>query len=191
MRRGLARLLLALLLGATAPIAAQTADAGSFVVWMRDSLREVLAKTAATASIETVRCLYGVSHPDTLYLTDAATPVIRTADSVTAGYAPCPGYALALWHNHLPGWFPTITPGGGSYRRGAPPALACYLSQQDILAANRFLAPPLWFVQVDEQVLCWWSREQISKLAFSPTGWALYLPPLPEQSTVPPPAVSP
>lgn len=119
------------------------------VAVVSEDLLDNLAKLAARAKRETVRCLVGLVQGDTVYVETALEPPIHTSSPSRVKYAGCPRGTFAKWHNHLA-------------RFAATPADACYLSDTDVADALIPGAPPLQVVQVNETVMCWWTQRQIA-----------------------------
>jgi hypothetical protein len=137
-------LLLSLLLGAIVC----RADAQTFR--MTDSLATALSALADSATVETARCLFGRTSPDTLEASSAVEPPVRRRAGLIVALQPCPFGALALWHVHVL-----------EQTKAQSPESACFLSRSDIDAGLRFDAPLVMVVHVRRHVWCWWTRENI------------------------------
>ncbi len=133
------------------PAAGQEARTPSVVVIADDVWKE-LAHLAAGAKRETVRCLIGVLQGDTAYIEIAWQPRIHHSSPSSVRYGGCPRAAVAKWHNHLA-------------RFASRPTDACYLSDTDVADALVHGAPPLQMVQVNENVMCWWTQGQVGAAA--------------------------
>lgn len=139
---------LALWLGSAAPPA--------YHILMTRDVSDELGALADSATVEHVRCLFGVTLPDTMVIFRTFEPQVREATPLAVGHEECPGYPLAIWHNHLAGV--TIT---GEIRKGWDPRHSCYLSRLDLNDGSEVQAPKLQFVQVDRDTSCWWTQLQI------------------------------
>ncbi len=129
------------------------------VIRIATAVAEELDALADTARVEYARCLYGVSTPDTLWITRATDPGIRSPSTpVTVDPGPCPGFALGLWHVHIPHEISIL-----GIRQGDDHPLDdyCYLSGADITSARRPTEPPLQIVGTGGGQMCWWDRSEI------------------------------
>ena len=79
---------------------------------------------------------------------------------------PCPERTLAVWHNHpldgtsgysLRGTWRTTQPARQAHR-------LCVLSKTDIQTSVRF-KHPFVIIGVDGDTWCWWTREEVERLA--------------------------
>ena len=113
-----------------------------------ESVFDNLRAIADTARAETVRCLVGVVRGDSAYIDLAWQPPISYADEGYVVFTGCPAATIAQWHNHI------------RDRRFAS-EYACYLSSVDVDAAQDDRSPPVQMVQVDDRVMCWWTRSQV------------------------------
>ena len=141
--------------GDSSQIVASAREATGYAITMPRPLLHELGHLADTATIEHVRCLYGVARPDTVHLLWAFEPEIGKATTTYVRHESCPAVALASWHNHLAGV--TMT---GTLVPGEDPRSSCYLSGVDLRAAREYASPKILFVQVTRDVRCWWSQEQ-------------------------------
>ena len=119
-----------------------------------------LDRLADTLPRETVRCLIGAKRGDTVLIDLAWPPPIEHSTRHGVRYQSCPVATIALWHNHL-----------RPATLAAP--YACYLSETDIREALEPHAPPVQIVQVNAEVMCWWSRSQITGVREEPILWPL------------------
>lgn len=171
---GLASLALPAVLGAPALARAQApaaAPPGRLV--LEAGLEARLRTLAAGLHHEIVFCLMGSSDGATTRATGFVMPLPHRSDSDHAEFDACPGEAVAIWHNHPLERHPSAAPQteAGYSRppgpRGDPnlrPVDLCALSQTDIVTAAR-ADHPFVVVAVDGDTWCWWSREQVRKLA--------------------------
>jgi len=120
---------------------------------------EELDRLADTLSGESVRCLIGVTVGDSAVVDLAWAPPIYASGATHVRYRSCPLATLVVWHNHL------APP-------DAAPEDACYLSGIDIEEAWQPHAPPFQMVQVNPEVLCWWSKVQVARATGQPVLWA-------------------
>ena len=121
-------------------------------IYVAPLVYDELALLADTSTTETVRCLMGADEGDTLVIDVAWKPRILESETARVRFERCPNATLAVWHNH-------VVPEAD--RR----ANACALSPADLHEALRRGAPRLMVVQVSSETLCWWSRDQILKMA--------------------------
>lgn len=120
---------------------------------------------------EIVLCLEGSVRGDTAYAADFFMPAPTHSSPLRSVSRPCPGRALATWHNHplVPG--APGAAGGGKW--SSPPAESpgesrdisraerlCALSGDDI-ETSAALPHPFVVVGVDAHVWCWWSRVEV------------------------------
>jgi hypothetical protein len=112
------------------------------------TIYDMLGTLADTLRVETVRCLIGVRRADSLIIDLAWQPEIQAASESRVRYRPCPVATVALWHNHIP-------------MSDLSPEDMCYMSPTDINEAMRPHAPYLQVVQVNHEVICWWTRAQV------------------------------
>ena len=120
-----------------------------------DEVFNELGLLADTSGVETVRCLIGLTHGDSIFIDLAWQPPVLQSTLHSLAYRPCPVATIVLWHNH---------PG----TRDAEPEYSCYLSQVDIREASRSWAPRFQMVQVTGAVACWWTRTQVEAHADAP-----------------------
>ncbi len=120
-----------------------------------DEVFNELGLLADTSRVETVRCLIGLTHGDSIFIDLAWQPPVLQSRPHSVAYRPCPVATIVLWHNH---------PG----TRDAEPEYSCYLSRVDIREAIRSWAPRFQMVQVTGAVACWWTRTQVEAHADAP-----------------------
>ena len=120
-----------------------------------DEVFNELGLLADTSRVETVRCLIGLAHGDSIFIDLAWQPPVLQSAPNSVAYRPCPVATIVLWHNH---------PG----TRDAEPEYSCYLSQVDIREAVRSWAPRFQMVQVTGAVACWWTLGQVTAHADGP-----------------------
>lgn len=121
---------------------------------------------AAGLHNEIVLCLTGVVEGGTATATGFLMPEPHRSEAEGASFGSCPGAPLALWHNHPPE-SSRLRPDGLTGTRGDPAASPrdfCALSEADIHTAYR-AAVPFTVVAVDAGTWCWWTRDQIRRLA--------------------------
>ena len=127
----------------------------NFRIVISDEVFNELGLLADTSRVETVRCLIGLAHGDSIFIDLAWQPPVLQSTPNGVAYRPCPVATIVLWHNH---------PG----TRDAEPEYSCYLSQVDIREAVRSWAPRFQMVQVTGAVACWWTRGQVKAHADGP-----------------------
>ncbi len=127
----------------------------SLRIVIADEVFNELGLLADTSGVETVRCLIGLTHGDSIFIDLAWQPPVLQSAPNSVAYRPCPVATIVLWHNH---------PG----TRDAEPEYSCYLSQVDIREAVRSWAPRFQMVQVTGAVACWWTRTQVAAHADAP-----------------------
>ena len=123
-----------------------------------------LQTLAAGLHVELVLCLQGVPVGNDMRLTHFSMPEPRVATGDRSSFLPCPDNTAAVWHNHpIPD--PSTYP---DWRRprGEPvhPRELCALSKSDIRTTAR-LGYPFIVVSVDAETWCWWTRDQVTRLA--------------------------
>lgn len=129
-----------------------------------------LRALAAGLHNEIVLCLTGSVGGPTAVATGFTMPDPHLSDSDRAAFGPCPSEAVAIWHNHpLEGRPATAAPAEPAYARprgdpNASPRDLCALSETDIRTAARE-GYPFAVIAVDGETWCWWSRDQVRKLA--------------------------
>lgn len=115
---------------------------------------------AAGLHHEIVLCLTGSIDGATARATNFEMPDPRVSQAYRAEFGPCRAGSLAMWHNH-----PLVDPISPS--RGDPgvrPRDLCALSDTDIQNATSD-GPPFIMIGVDADTWCWWSRDQVRRLA--------------------------
>jgi hypothetical protein len=129
-----------------------------------------LQTLAAGLHSEIVLCLTGTTSGATTVATGFMMPEPRLSASDHATFGPCPSETVAIWHNHpLEQRISTTSDTAPGYARprGDPnmtPRDLCALSETDIRTAAE--SPhPFIVVAVDANTWCWWSRDQVRKLA--------------------------
>lgn len=129
-----------------------------------------LQTLAAGLQSEIVLCLSGTMHGATAVATGFTMPDPQLSASDHATFGPCPKEAVAIWHNHPLEQRVSAareTAPGYARPRGDPnttPRELCALSETDIRTASRSIQPFV-VIAVDGDTWCWWSREQVRKLA--------------------------
>lgn len=131
-----------------------------------------LQTLAAGLHSEIVLCLTGSVQGATAVATGFVMPEPHLSDADRASFGPCPQGSLAIWHNHPREGGPRATaPGHSEYASPPPkgdpnasPRDLCALSGTDIRTAARE-GQPFVVVAVDGATWCWWSRDQVRKLA--------------------------
>lgn len=134
---------------------------------------------AAGLHNEIVLCLTGTTDESTTTADGFVMPDPNVSHADRASFGSCPRDAVAIWHNHPldprsvaaeptdgDRALPTLNrprPHGDSSLR---PVDLCVLSQTDIRTAAREAAPFV-VVSVDRDTWCWWSLDQVRKLAAS------------------------
>jgi len=129
-----------------------------------------LRTLAAGLRNEIVLCLTGSVRGSTAIATGFTMPDPQLSTLDRASFGPCPGEAVAIWHNHpLEEGIrsPSADATGYARPRGDPnvtPRDLCALSETDIRSAAAG-GLPFVVVGVDADTWCWWSRDQVRKLA--------------------------
>ena len=125
-----------------------------------------LRTLAAGLHAEVALCLSGTVDGDTAHLTDFFMPEPTLSTPNKSLVRPCPDETLAVWHNH-----PLVGSNGTPSFRGATRYRAsraahhlCVLSETDIQTSVRF-QHPFVIVGVDRDTWCWWSRDEVERLA--------------------------
>jgi hypothetical protein len=117
---------------------------------------------------EIALCLFGSVRGDTARLDDFHMPEPTLSTANKSLVRPCPERTLAVWHNHpldgtsgfsLRGTWPTTQPARQAHR-------LCVLSKTDIQTSVRF-RHSFVIVAVDGDTWCWWTREEVERLAES------------------------
>jgi hypothetical protein len=115
---------------------------------------------AAGLHREIVLCLTGSIDGATARATGFEMPDPRVSQAHRAEFGPCPAASVAIWHNHS--LAEPVAPSRGD--PAVKPRDLCALSDTDIQTAARE-GPPFIVVGVDADTWCWWSRDQVRKLA--------------------------
>lgn len=127
-----------------------------------------LQTLAAGLRAEIALCLFGSVEGDTARLDDFHMPEPTLSTANKSLVRPCPEHTLAVWHNHplegtsgysLRGTWRTIEPERQAHR-------LCVLSETDIRTSMRF-GHPFVIVAVDRETWCWWTRDEVERLARS------------------------
>lgn len=119
---------------------------------------------------EIVLCLTGSLDGGTAVATGFVMPQPVRSDADAASFGPCPAATIAIWHNHPLAAAPRVAGSPQSaYARplGDPDASArdlCALSDTDIRTAARD-GYPFVVVAAGGDAWCWWTRDQVRKLA--------------------------
>ncbi|MGH7699274.1 MAG: hypothetical protein ACREMJ_01970 [Gemmatimonadales bacterium] len=171
-RPWLAAAWLTLGLGAlAAPAAARSRDADPPTRLVLDAgLLVRLRVLAAGLHHEIVFCLTGSLDGGTAVATGFVMPDPVRSEAEAASFGPCPAATIAIWHNHPLAIPPRATAATQpSYARpvgdpDASPRDLCALSDTDIRTAAR---DEYSFVVVfaGGDTWCWWTRDQVRKLA--------------------------
>ena len=111
---------------------------------------------AAGLHTEIVLCLTGSDNGTTVLASGFVMPDPELSTPEHATFGSCPSGTLAIWHNH-----PVEGPPADL---NADPRDLCALSELDIRTAVRQSAPFV-VVAVDGGTWCWWSQDQVRKLA--------------------------
>lgn len=122
------------------------------------SVRTVLDVVADGMTTEIPVCLRGVvhDHRKTFLVTKYEIPTILYSDTISNFYTGCKG-VMGLWHNH---------PKNLPVPAGEDRTWLCALSAED-LATAQAQRYPLMVVQVDKDIRCWWTREQLKDIPHS------------------------
>ena len=127
-----------------------------------------LQTLAAGLRAEIALCLFGSVQGDTARLDDFYMPEPTLSTASKSLVQPCPERTLAVWHNH-----PLDGTSGyslrGTWRTTQPARQAqrlCVLSKTDIQTSVRF-KHPFVIIGVDGDTWCWWTREEVERLAES------------------------
>ena len=115
---------------------------------------------------EIALCLFGTVSGDTARLDDFHMPEPTLSTASNSLVRPCPDEALAVWHNHpLDGAAGYAARAGWQLARSAGQARRlCVLSKTDIHTSLRF-QHPFVIVGVDRDTWCWWTRDEVVRLA--------------------------
>jgi hypothetical protein len=115
-----------------------------------------LQTLAAGLRAEIALCLFGSVQGDTARLDDFHMPEPTLSTANKSLVRPCPERTLAVWHNH-----PLDGTSGyslrGTWRTTRPARQAprlCVLSKH-----------PFVIIGVDRDTWCWWTREEVERLA--------------------------
>lgn len=123
-----------------------------------------LQTLAAGLHHEIVLCLTGTTSDSTTVATGFTMPDPQLSTPNHATFGPCPSDAVAIWHNHPLEQNP---PSDFARPHGDPrvtPRDLCALSDTDIRIGAAG-PQPFVVVAVDGGTWCWWSRDQVRKLA--------------------------
>jgi hypothetical protein len=121
------------------------------------SLHARLGVLAAGLRTEVVLCLTGSTDGQTTVATGFLMPEPKASSAEQATFGSCPATSVAIWHNH-----PLEGLGGGD--PNANPRDLCALSEIDIRTAAQ-TAVPFTVIAVDAHTWCWWTHDQVRKLA--------------------------
>lgn len=127
-----------------------------------------LQTLAAGLHAEIALCLFGTVDSDTARLDELYMPEPTLSTANRSLVRPCPDEALAVWHNHPVDGRP-VSSAWGVWRSADPARQArrlCVLSRTDIQTSMRF-DHPFVIVSVDRDTWCWWTREEVARLAAS------------------------
>ncbi|MFQ5690772.1 MAG: hypothetical protein ACE5HQ_10925 [Gemmatimonadota bacterium] len=127
------------------------------VLVVEPDLRAKLATLAGGLRTEVALCLRGASDGDTAVAHSLYMPRPERSDPEHSVFDACPSGTLATWHNH------PATSGSGP--RAA--ARLCALSDTDLHTAIQ-LGYPFVVIGVDRRTWCWWSLDQIKRIATRP-----------------------
>jgi hypothetical protein len=125
-----------------------------------------LQTLAAGLQAEIALCLFGSVQGDTARLDDFHMPEPTLSTANKSLVRPCPARTLAVWHNHpldgtsgysLRGTWRTTQSARQAHR-------LCVLSKTDIQTSVRF-QHPFVIIGVDGDTWCWWTREEVERLA--------------------------
>lgn len=125
-----------------------------------------LQTLAAGLHAEIALCLFGTVKGDTARLDELYMPEPTLSTASKSLVRPCPEDALAVWHNHPIDGPPTPST-RGLWRTADPARRArrlCVLSKTDIQTSMRF-NHPFVVVSVDRHTWCWWTRDEVARLA--------------------------
>ena len=129
---------------------------------------ELLAKLrtlAAGLHTEIALCLFGSVDADTARLDDFYMPEPTVSTASKSLVRPCPAETLAVWHNHpLAGTAAYSVRGSWRSSRARNARHLCVLSKTDIQTSMRF-KHPFVIVGVDRDTWCWWTHEEVVRLA--------------------------
>ncbi len=114
---------------------------------------EQLGALADTLTVETVRCLIGITRGKSAVIDMVWEPPVSEPTQSGLGSHGCPLATIAVWHNHLPAIHPRTS------------EEACFLSEAEISDALEGGRAPIQIVQVTAAISCWWTREQIAGAA--------------------------
>ena len=120
------------------------------------SLHTRLGVLAAGLRSEIVLCLTGSRDGSATVATGFLMPEPKASSAEHATFGSCPATSVAIWHNHplegLPG-DPNVNPRD-----------LCALSEIDIRTAAHTTVPFV-VIAVDANTWCWWTHDQVRKLA--------------------------